>query len=158
MSTDRHTAEPGEAVTVDDLHATVTRRLRHDGQRYTTQRRQLVEVLRTTEAPLTVPQLLDRAHGLAQASAYRNLGVLERAGVVNRIVATVDHARWELAEDLTEHHHHLICNGCGDIADFTVPSDLEAHLDAALADAASEVGFDARHHRLDLVGLCARCQ
>lgn len=141
-----------------ELDAIVTRRLRHDGQRYTTQRRALVDVLASAEAPLTLPQLLDRSAGLAQSSAYRNLAVLERAGVVHRILTMDDHARWELTEDLTEHHHHLICRGCGDVADFTVPPEIERRLDDALTDAASLAGFDATHHRLDLVGLCARCQ
>ena len=33
---------------------------------------------------------------------YRNLSVLERAGVVQRIVTTDEWARYELAEDLTD--------------------------------------------------------
>jgi Fur family transcriptional regulator, ferric uptake regulator len=130
----------------DQLDTIVDRRLRHDGQRYTTQRRALIDVLAEADARL------------AQSSAYRNLAVLERAGVVHRIVTSDDHARWELTEDLTEHHHHLICRGCGDVTDFTVPTDIERRLDDALADAASVAGFDATHHRLDLVGLCSRCQ
>ena len=141
-----------------DLHTTVTRRLRHVGQRYTSQRRALVDILAAAPAPLTLPQLLERSVGLAQSSAYRNLAVLERAGVTHRIVTSGDHACWELAEDLTEHHHHLICNACGDVTDFTVPSEIERGLDSALAEAASGAGFSALHHRLDLVGLCARCQ
>jgi Fe2+ or Zn2+ uptake regulation protein len=143
---------------MDDLHTTVTRRLRHVGQRYTSQRRDLVEILAAAPAPLTLPQLLERAGGLAQSSAYRNLAVLERAGVTHRIVTTGDHACWELTEDLTEHHHHLICNSCGDVTDFTVPSEIEQGLDSALAEVASGAGFSALHHRLDLVGLCARCR
>lgn len=141
-----------------DLHSIVTRRLRQDGQRFTSQRRALVDVLAAAPAPLTLPQLLERSEGLAQSSAYRNLAVLERAGVAHRIVTTGDHACWELAEDLTEHHHHLICSGCGDVTDFTVPSEVEHRLDTALSEIADGAGFSARHHRLDLVGLCARCQ
>lgn len=142
----------------DELHAIVNRRLRADGQRYTRQRRALVEILASSAAPLTLPQLLNRADGLAQSSAYRNLAVLERADVVHRIVTTGDHACWELVEDLTEHHHHLICRSCGDVADFTMPRDVESRLDAALAEVAAAARFDPSHHRLDLVGRCARCQ
>jgi Fur family transcriptional regulator, ferric uptake regulator len=141
-----------------DLHDIVTRRLRADGQRYTRQRRTLVEVLEATPAPLTLPQLLDKAEGLAQSSAYRNLAVLERANVVHRIVTTGDHACWELAEDLTEHHHHLICNSCGQVTDFTMPPSVEHDLGLALHDVAVSAGFDPSHHRLDLVGQCDRCQ
>ena len=76
---------------------------------HATQRRALVDLLAEVDQPLTIPQLLERRRGLAQSSAYRNLAVLERAGVVHRIVTSDEFARYELAEDLTEHHHHLIC-------------------------------------------------
>lgn len=142
----------------DGLHDIVTRRLRRVGQRYTSQRRVLVDVLEASAMPLTLPQLLDRAEGLAQSSAYRNLAVLERADVVHRIVTTSDHSCWELAEDLTEHHHHLICDSCGDVADFTIPTEIEQTLGVALTDVAKGAGFDPKHHRLDLVGQCNRCQ
>ncbi len=140
-----------------DLHATATSRLRTDSQRYTPRRRALVELLSEVDQPLTIPQLLERRRDLAQSSVYRNLAVLERAGVVRRIVTTDEFARYELAEDLTEHHHHLICATCGDVTDFTVPASVEHDLEAALAKVAKRAGFEVRHHRLDLVGTCPRC-
>ena len=140
-----------------DLHATATARLRADGQRYTTRRRALVELLAEVDQPLTIPQLLERRRDLAQSSVYRNLAVLERAGVVHRIVTTDEFARYELAEDLTEHHHHLICASCGDVTDFTVPPSVEHDLESALSKVAKRTGFQIRQHRLDLVGTCPRC-
>jgi Fe2+ or Zn2+ uptake regulation protein len=140
-----------------DLHATTAARLQRDDQRYTARRRALVEVLADAHQPLTILQLLQRRGDLAQSSAYRNLAVLERAGVVHRIASSDEFARYELAEDLTEHHHHLICSGCGDVADFTVPPDVELELDRALSTVASRTGFQVAQHRLDLVGTCARC-
>src|SRR5205823_4955542 len=112
-----------------DLHATATMRLRADGQRYTTGRRAIVEVLERAERPLSIPQLIQGRDDLAQSSAYRNLAVLEQAGVVRRIVTNDEFARYELAEDLTEHHHHLICSACGAVDDFTVSPQLEADLE-----------------------------
>jgi Fur family ferric uptake transcriptional regulator len=140
-----------------DLHATAASRLREDEQRYTTRRRALVELLSEVDQPLTIPQLLERRPALAQSSVYRNLAVLERAGVVHRILTTDEFARYELAEDLTEHHHHLICETCGDVTDFTVPPAVEHDLEAALSTVADRTGFAVRHHRLDLVGTCPRC-
>lgn len=141
-----------------DLHSTATSRLRADGQRYTTRRRALVEVLAAADQPLTIPQLLEQRRDLAQSSVYRNLAVLERAGVVHRIVTTDEFGRYELAEDLTQHHHHhLICSSCGDVADFTVPAPVEHELESALSRAAKRAGFRASSHRLDLVGTCAGC-
>ena len=81
--------------------------------------------------------------------------MLERAGVVRRIATTDEFARFELAEDLTEHHHHLICTVCGGVEDFTVSRQLERSLEAALAKATAGTGFTAEHHRLDLLGTCA---
>jgi Fur family transcriptional regulator, ferric uptake regulator len=140
-----------------DLHEIAAGRLRRDDQRYTTGRRRLIDLLVDADQPLTIPQLLERSGDLAQSSAYRNLAVLERAGVVHRIVTTDEFARYELAEDLTEHHHHLICSTCGEVADFTVPGELEDELDRSLAEIATHRGFTADHHRLDLVGTCSAC-
>ncbi len=140
-----------------DLHATAAARLRADAQRYTTNRRIIVDHLDRSDRPLSIPELLDRAPDLAQSSAYRNLAVLERAGVVGRIVTNDEFARYELAEDLTEHHHHLICTACGAIDDFTLSPAVEADLERALVLAATHGRFAAASHRLDLVGVCARC-
>jgi Fe2+ or Zn2+ uptake regulation protein len=140
-----------------DLHATATARLRAVGQRYTTGRRAIVEVLERGERPLSIPQLIEGRSDLAQSSVYRNLAILEQAGVVRRIVTNDEFARYELAEDLTEHHHHLICSSCGSIDDFTVSPQLEADLERALARAATKHQFAAASHRLDLVGVCSRC-
>jgi Fur family transcriptional regulator, ferric uptake regulator len=140
-----------------DLHATAASRLREDDQRYTPRRRALVELLNEVDQPLTIPQLMERRPALAQSSVYRNLAVLERAGVVHRILTSDEFARYELAEDLTEHHHHLICETCGDVTDFTVPPAVEHDVEAALAAVAARAGFEVHHHRLDLVGTCPRC-
>ena len=140
-----------------ELHLTAAARLRRDGQRYTANRRALVEVLDHAASPLTIPEILQRQGAIPQSSAYRNLGVLERSGVVRRVVTSDEFARFELAEDLTEHHHHLICSSCGTVADFTVSRQLERSLTAALARVASRTGFRTEHHRLDLVCTCSTC-
>ena len=140
-----------------DLHALVEQRVRAAGQRYTVGRRDLVERMRDAGQPVSAPELLERAPRLPQSSAYRNLAVLEQAGVVHRIVANGDFARFELAEDLTEHHHHLICSRCGRVEDVTVPSDLEGTLDRTLDRLAKRAGFADVDHRLDLIGTCADC-
>ncbi|HYZ98452.1 MAG TPA: Fur family transcriptional regulator [Acidimicrobiales bacterium] len=141
-----------------DVHDVAAARLRRLEQRYTRARRALVGVLASAEAPLSIPQLLAREPVLAQSSAYRNLGVLEQAGVVHRIVGSDEFSRYELAEDLTEHHHHLICSACGEVQDFTAPASIEDDLERALHRVAAQHGFDADHHRLDLVGTCANCR
>ena len=141
-----------------DLHAVVETRLRADGQRYTRNRRAVVDVLERAERPLSLPQLLQKRRELAQSSVYRNLAILESAGIVHRIVAGDGFARFELAQELTEHHHHhRICSSCGAIDDFTLPADVEARLDKALSRIASRARFRPSAHQLDLLGTCAAC-
>ncbi|MET0881728.1 MAG: transcriptional repressor, partial [Acidimicrobiales bacterium] len=72
--------------------------------------------------------------------------------------STADFARFELAEDRTDHHHHpLICSQCGHVAAFTVPPEVEEALAGALGRAAEAAGFVTQDHRLDLIGQCRRC-
>ena len=144
-------------ATTADLHIIIAARLRTDQQRYTTKRRALIDLLAGAGQPLAIPDILRRGGALAQSSVYRNLVVLERAGVVRRVIGTDDYARYELAEDLTEHHHHLICSSCGSIDDFTASRHFERTVDKALAEVAETTGFDAHHHRIDLIGVCTRC-
>ena len=140
-----------------DLTEVATTRLAQLNQRLTPNRRRIVDVLVASDRPLTITEVLERADGLAQSSAYRNLVVLEQAAVVHRVITHDEFARYELAEDLTEHNHHLVCTGCGRVEDVASSPALERSLAAAIDAAASTSGFTIEHHRLDLLGRCARC-
>lgn len=142
-----------------ELHTAVAARLATAEQRYTRNRRALVDILGEATRPLTIQDVLARGRTLAQSSAYRNLAVLEDTGVVHRVLGTDEWARYELAEDLTDHHHHhLVCTRCGAVEDFTLAGEVETALDSALSSAADDHGFESQRHRLDLVGHCRRCR
>jgi Fur family transcriptional regulator, ferric uptake regulator len=140
-----------------ELHDTVERRLRRGGQRYTGQRRRLVEILAGAGHPLAIADILRGHPDLALSSVYRNLVDLEQAGLVRRVLADDEHGRYELAEALTGHHHHLICQGCGRVRDLPLPAAFERALDRTLDREARHAGFAEVGHRLDLIGLCADC-
>jgi Fur family transcriptional regulator, ferric uptake regulator len=142
---------------MEELDRTATTRLRQAGQRYTDSRSALVHLLSSAEHPLTIPEILTAKSGMPQSSVYRNLAVLEDVGLVQRVASSDDWARFELAEDLTGHHHHQICTQCGEVRDFTLPGELETSLDDCLSSVASATGFTLQHHRLDLVGVCESC-
>jgi Fur family transcriptional regulator, ferric uptake regulator len=141
---------------IPDVDTVVALRLRQAGQRLTPRRRSLLRILRSAVRPLTIHEILDRGSELAMSSAYRNLTVLERAGVVNRVITKEDFARYELAEELTEHHHHLVCSSCGLVRDLHPDVDAERLMNKAM-HRATEQGFTPATHRLDIVGLCADC-
>ena len=145
-------------MVVVDIHGVAESRLRGSGQRYTANRRAIVTALDQAPQPVSLPQLLSRQHDLAQSSAYRNLAILEAAGIVHRIVTSDGFARFELAQGLTDHHHHhRICATCGSVEDFTLPATLEATLEQALRRVAKRSDFQASSHQLDLLGVCRSC-
>jgi Fe2+ or Zn2+ uptake regulation protein len=144
--------------TVDDLHALVEGRLRGIDQRYTAGRRAIVELLARAGHPVSIGDIADRLPDLPRSSAYRHLVDLQAAGVVRRVAANDDFARFEFAEDLTEHHHHLLCVSCGKVIDITPSEDFEQTIAGQLDVLAHKEGFQPHSHRVDVLGVCATCQ
>ncbi len=142
---------------ITDLHKAVEALLKPHGHRYTKGRRRLVEVIAAAGQPVTLPDIVAAAPGLAASSVYRNLDVLERSEVVNRITSNNDFAYFEFAEPLLSHHHHLICVDCGVVEDIRLDADVEELVDKRLTAAASSAGFTPLRHSLDLHGYCGDC-
>jgi Fe2+ or Zn2+ uptake regulation protein len=144
--------------TIDDLHALVESRLRGIDQRYTAGRRAIVDLLARVGHPVSIGDIADGLPGLPRSSAYRHLVDLQAAGVVRRVAANDDFARFEFAEDLTEHHHHLLCVSCGKVIDITPSALFERTIARQLDALAEEEGFQPHSHRVDVLGVCATCQ
>jgi Fur family transcriptional regulator, ferric uptake regulator len=140
-----------------DVHQIIDEQLRRTRQRYTLGRQQLVQLLIDAGRPVTIPELLDLGSSQSQSSLYRNLATLEQCGVVRRLASTDDVARYELAEELSEHHHHLLCSSCGRLEDVVLPARIEKALADAADEARKQADFDVDSHRFELVGTCADC-
>jgi Fur family transcriptional regulator, ferric uptake regulator len=140
-----------------ELHHEVASRLATSGQRYTRTRRRLVEILAKAGMPLSLPDIVRGRRDLPQSSAYRNLAELESAGLIRRVASEDGYGRYELAEQLTGHHHHLMCSSCGRVQDLHIPASLERQLDRTLDELARTARFASVSHRIDLIGLCKSC-
>ncbi|MFM9138506.1 MAG: Fur family transcriptional regulator [Actinomycetota bacterium] len=150
MSRSRH-------VVGTDVHDRVGSMLKARTQRYTALRRQLVDVLGSAPDPVTIAELQRSVKGVALSSLYRNLVILEECHVVSRIMVNNGSAIFELSEELSEHHHHMVCATCGTVRDIVVPESIESGLDRQLSKIARKEGFTFRHHQLDVIGVCGRC-
>jgi Fe2+ or Zn2+ uptake regulation protein len=151
----RHLSTAGD---LSELHVEIGHRLAVSGQRYSPVRRQIVDALASSDRPLSVADLIASVPDLAMSSAYRNLGVLAEVGAVDRVATDDEAARYELAEEVTDrHHHHLVCTVCGLVLDYEPPSELERRVTSDLDDVTQAVGFTPDSHRLDLFGRCAEC-
>ena len=140
-----------------DVHDIAARKLAMINQRYSSRRRRLVEALDRADHPLVATDIVAIDEDLPQSSVYRNLAVLEAAGVVVKVLTNGDRAAFELAEELKGHHHHLVCVQCGLVLDIDVPNEVEQMLDTGVADLVSQAGFVLVGHRLDLLGRCKNC-
>jgi Fur family ferric uptake transcriptional regulator len=81
-------------------------------------------------------------------TVYRALDLLSGLGLVRRLDLG-DGPRYELAEN---HHHHLICEGCGEITEFErCPMDLQS-----LPDFGGD--FEVHAHSLEVYGTCSECR
>ena len=84
------------------------------------------------------------------ATVYRAVGALETAGTVARVGERLGSALFVYctAED---HHHHLVCTGCGRVEHAPCPIGEES-----LAPARRN-GFTVTGHEVTLFGLCPDC-
>ena len=139
------------------LHDVARTRVVALGQRYTASRQSLVQALFDADRPLTINEVLAGARGMPQSSAYRNLTVLCEAGVARRLPGVDDLGRFELAEDLAGHHHHVQCTACGTVVDFAASPQLEQALAEVARRVASEIGYEVFGHRVDFEGRCTPC-
>lgn len=148
-------SSPPETNHVHDL---IEARLRHAQLRYTKGRRAIVSALLTLGRPVGIAEIESVAQGVPRSSAYRHLVDLQGVGCVRAITASGDFTHFELAEDLTEHHHHLLCLLCGTISDVTPTTAFEGALAEMVHVFARATGFAPLSHALDIVGHCRNCQ
>jgi Fur family ferric uptake transcriptional regulator len=125
--------------------------------RYTRGRQTVVAALRDVDGPRSAAELHELlSPSVPLSSLYRSLAVMADAGVLAPH-HSAGVTRYELAEWLVGHHHHLVCVECGAVDDIELSPELEQTLEALVATAASVGRFAAVGHALEIDGTCAAC-
>ena len=140
-----------------ELHETVRRHLAEREIRYTNGRRSVITTLVRIGGPESAAELHQRMD-VPLSSLYRSLTVLDEAGVLQRHHDADGLARFELAEWLSGHHHHLVCVNCGVVEDFQLEESDEQMLDQLATGVAARGGYELTGHNLEVEGLCGSCQ
>ena len=91
------------------------------------------------------------------SSLYRTLVVLEETGVIDPHHGLRGVMRYELAEWIRGHHHHVVCSSCGAVEDVELDEETEKELARLVDTVASSVGLDPSAHSLEVEGRCRRC-
>jgi Fur family ferric uptake transcriptional regulator len=119
-------------------------------------RRAVVELLGRQECCVTAQEIFDglRSDGrrVGIASIYRVLDLLTERGLLQRVDVGEGPARYEPVSQSGEHHHHLVCEGCGKVEAFA-----DDELEAALHRVESKTGYAVAGHDVVLRGACADC-
>jgi Fur family transcriptional regulator, ferric uptake regulator len=130
--------------------------LREHGYKLTPQRHALLKVFASHHDHLSPDELFritrQEYPDIGRVTIYRTLELLNKLNLVCRVHAQ-DGCRSYMMKRPTEHHHHLVCTGCGRAVDFT-DCDL-SNLEKSLAE---KTGFTIEGHLLELYGKCQDCQ
>ena len=136
--------------------------------------RQALPGLRVTNQRALILDILSHGHGhmdadevyrlarkkqsrISLSTVYRNLQTLKKLGLVDEVHFDEDHHHYEVrgaAKDLkSSEHHHLICQSCGKIIEFSLPL---ARLIEKNVGEARDFRITATETRV--LGYCGECQ
>lgn len=143
-------------MTKTTLDREIELRLFENDVRYTKGRRSVVVALAAASGPMSAAELAGVVD-VPLSSLYRTLSVLEESGVVTHHLGAKGLTRYELAEWLAGHHHHLVCIGCGAVDDIEIPAVQEENVRELVRQIAALASFHPSDHALEIEGTCARC-
>jgi Fur family transcriptional regulator, ferric uptake regulator len=142
---------------MSDWTETTLAALRSAGYRSGGARRTVVELLGRQNCCLSAQEIFDRlraeGRGVGIASVYRVLDLLGEKGHVQRVDVGAGTARYEPVLPSGEHHHHLVCDGCGKVEAFADPE-----LERAIHRVEGRTGYSVAGHDVVLRGACGDCR
>lgn len=116
----------------------------------TRQREQIYAVIAATPRHMTAEEIFDAARmelpGIARATVYRNLGLMERDGQVRRVRIADAPDRYDRT---LAPHGHIRCPRCGALEDMALPG-LEAQIERS-------IGRPVQGWSLQVQALCRMC-
>lgn len=129
------------------------------GFRLTGPRRAVVHALVNHAAPMSVAEIHARLteRRVNLVSIYRAVKLLCGLGLLRVADNSKGTQRFELAEQFTGHHHHLVCQQCGGVEDLDGCLLEDEMLDAIRQRVRRSRSFRLTGHDLKLFGLCRRC-
>ena len=129
------------------------------GFRLTGPRRAVVDALVDHAAPMSVAEIHARLteRRVNLVSIYRAVKLLCGLGLLRVADTSKGTKRFELAEQFTGHHHHLVCQQCGGVEDLDGCLLEDKVLDAIRQRVRRSRSFRLTGHDLKLFGLCRRC-
>jgi len=134
------------------------------GYRITAARELVLGVLSQTTDHLSVEDIYTKLRSqhprIGLTTIYRTLEALTDAGLVFKLGFGDGKARYELAEGPkgAHHHHHLVCDRCNKVIDYTDFINEEVELLRKTEKGLSQkYSFKITNHLIQFHGLCSDC-
>ena len=149
---------PAAATGSPDWAQRAAGRLADAGYRRGGARQAVVDLLASQPCALSALEIEEAlrtsVRQVARASVYRVLDELEQLKLVSRIEVGQGITRYEaLHPHGAHHHHHLVCDDCGEVIPFE-----DEELERTIERVARRVAFDVAEHDIALHGSCGDCR
>jgi Fur family transcriptional regulator, ferric uptake regulator len=126
------------------------------GLKSTRQRDIILDCFLSSDRHISIEELylkLRAKHpGIGYATVYRTLKLFAESGIARETHFGDGQTRYEHILE-GEHHDHLVCTRCGGIVEFENETIERLQAEVAVAH-----GFLIETHKLELYGICAKCQ
>jgi Fur family ferric uptake transcriptional regulator len=123
-------------------------------RRNTRQRKVILEELQKLDTHPSAATLYvlvrERLPNVSLGTVYRNLDVLTKTGVIQKLQTGDTEARFDWNP---ERHYHVCCVKCGRVEDVH-----EAHRELLGIEVSEIQGFDILGHKLQFTGICPECR
>ena len=126
-------------------------RLEARGYRVTPPRRTVVKAIAGRKGHFTADEICQQARGIGRATVFRTMRLLVDLGMVCRVLLESGSLHYRLSH--RDHHHHLICDGCGSVKDFS-----DSSLESVVKELVGSENFEIEGHWLEVYGKCTGCQ
>ena len=133
---------------MDKLHQLLAQR----GYRLTTARKEVFEILNTTETPITTASIVTLSKNIDRVSVYRTIKLFSDLEII-KLIPVGWKRQYELTSPFKSHHHHILCIKCRKLTDIN-SNDLEHFV----TNLASTRQFTLIDHMFEIRGICQKCQ
>jgi len=120
----------------------------------------VVHVITTSQDHLTPAAIFEKVKqscpSIGLVTVYRTLKLLTELNFICELHTTDNFPSYTAGTP--QHHHHLVCSGCGKVVDFASPRLIEHEVAELEGRLSRENGFRIDKHLLEFTGLCEPCQ
>jgi Fur family ferric uptake transcriptional regulator len=132
--------------------STIMQRLAEHGYRLTSTRGAIAEAIAARPAQFTARELVEELEprGIGRATVFRALDLLVQVGLLERLHGDLSCHSYTYCAP--EHHHHLVCTGCGQVT-----SIVAGTVEREIRNLARQANFRPQTHHVEIYGQCQAC-